>query len=102
MSKTTVEIDSDLESLIPQFLENRKKDIETLQQLVDSNNLSEISQLAHKIKGAASSYGFNELSELASQMEVLAKQNSDIAPLKELVKKMRVHFLSIEIHYVSI
>lgn len=99
MSKVKVEIDADLEDLIPQFLDNRKKDIETLQQLVEINDLPAVSQLAHKIKGAASSYGFIELSEIASQMEMQAK-NNESAGLGELVKKMRIHFLSIEIRYV--
>lgn len=99
MSKVKVEIDADLEDLIPQFLDNRKKDIEALQQLVEKNDLPAISQLAHKVKGAAASYGFNELSDLASQMEMQSK-NNDNSNLGELVKKMRIHFLSIEVHYV--
>lgn len=99
MSKTKVEIDADLEDLIPQFLDNRKKDIETLEQLVAQNDLQAVSQLAHKIKGAASSYGFNELSELASKMEMQTKSNQS-AGLDDLIKKMKIHFLSIEIHYV--
>lgn len=99
MSKIKVEIDADLEDLIPQFLDNRKKDIETLQQLVEKNELPAISQLAHKVKGAASSYGFIELSELASQMEMLARNNESTG-LDNLVKKMKIYFLNIEVHYV--
>ncbi|MGZ3769417.1 MAG: Hpt domain-containing protein [Bdellovibrio sp.] len=101
MSKTKVEIDADLEDLIPQFLDNRKNDIDALEKLVEQKDLSAISQLAHKIKGAASSYGFAELGELASQMEIQAKNNQS-ANLKDLVKKMKVHFHSIEVHYVKI
>lgn len=100
MSKVKVEIDADLQDLIPQFVENRKKDIESLEQLVEKNDLVAIAQLAHKIKGAAAGYGFNELSNLASQMEKAAK-NNDASPLKDLVKQMRIHFLNVEIHYVS-
>lgn len=99
MSKVKVEIDADLEDLIPQFLDNRKKDIETLQQLIKNNDLPAISQLAHKIKGAAASYGFAELSEFASQIEIQSKKN-DNTDLNDLVKKMKIHFLNIEIHYV--
>ncbi|WP_291515689.1 Hpt domain-containing protein [Bdellovibrio sp. ArHS] len=100
MSKVTVEIDADLQDLIPQFVENRKKDIDTLDQLVVQNDLVAIAQLAHKIKGAAAGYGFSELSELAAQMEKAAK-NNDGTPLNDLVKKMRIHFLNIEIRYVT-
>lgn len=100
MSKVKVEIDADLRDLIPQFVENRKKDIETLTQLVEKNDLVAVSQLAHKVKGASAGYGFNQLSELAAQMEKAAKENNP-APLKDLIKQMRVHFLNIEISYVS-
>ncbi|MEK2643944.1 Hpt domain-containing protein [Bdellovibrio sp. BCCA] len=100
MPKVKVEIDADLQDLIPQFVENRKKDIESLEQLVEKNDLVAIAQLAHKIKGAAAGYGFNELSNLAAQMEKAAKAN-DATPLKDLVKQMRIHFLNVEIHYVS-
>lgn len=100
MSKVKVEIDADLQDLIPQFVENRKNDIEALEKLIAQNDLVGISQLAHKIKGAAAGYGFVELSDLAAQMEKSAK-NNDASPLQDLIKKMRIHFLNIEIHYVS-
>lgn len=100
MAKTKIEIDADLQDLIPQFLENRKKDIETLEKLVSEKNIEAIAQLAHKIKGAAAGYGFNELSDIAGQMEILAKKNED-APLSDLVKKMKAHFSNIDIHYTA-
>ena len=100
MTKSIVEIDADLQDLVPQFVENRKKDIETLRELVQKDDLGAISQLAHKIKGAAAGYGFNELSELAAQMEKASKGN-DHDPLPELVKRMEAHFLNIEIRYVN-
>nr|BFD58161.1 hypothetical protein CKG001_02680 [Bdellovibrio sp. CKG001]BFD61588.1 hypothetical protein BdHM001_02690 [Bdellovibrio sp. HM001] len=99
MSKVKVEIDADLQDLVPQFVENRKKDIESLSVLVEKNDLTAIAQMAHKIKGAAAGYGFVELSELAAQMEVAAKKN-DSTPLPDLLKKMKIHFLNIDIHYV--
>lgn len=101
MTKVKVEIDADLQDLIPQFIENRKKDIETLDQMVGKNDLASIAQLAHKIKGAAAGYGFNDLSNLAAQMEVAAK-NNDSTPMTDLLTKMKSHFSNIEIHFVSL
>lgn len=100
MSKSIVEIDADLQDLVPQFVENRKKDIETLRELVQKDDLEAISQLAHKIKGAAAGYGFNELSDLAAQMEKASK-TQDHHPLSGLVQQMETHFLNIEIQYVN-
>ncbi len=99
MSKVTVEIDADLRDLIPQFIENRKRDIESLAELIAKEELTAIAQLSHKIKGAAAGYGFSELSDLAAQMEVAAK-NANPAPLADLVRKMKIHLLNIDIRYV--
>ena len=100
MSKVKVEIDVDLQDLIPGFVENRKKDIQSLKSLVQQNDLPGISALAHKIKGAAAGYGFNELSDLAAKMEKASK-NNESSPLPELVSKMQTHFLNIDIQYVN-
>ncbi|MNJ93392.1 Hpt domain protein [compost metagenome] len=95
-----VEIDADLQDLIPQFLANRKNDISSLEELVSKNDLEAIAQLAHKVKGAAAGYGFHELSQYASQMEQAAKKN-DSNPLPDLAKSMREHFERIEVRFVS-
>ncbi|MGE5084681.1 MAG: Hpt domain-containing protein [Bacillota bacterium] len=100
MSKTRVEIDSDLKDLIPQFIENRKKDIDSLQSLVATHDLTAIAALAHKIKGAAAGYGFSDLSSIAAEIEKEAKNNND-ASLQKLAQNMRTHFENIEIHFVS-
>lgn len=45
-----VEVDADLEDLIPNFIQNRKKDIIDLDQMIQSKDLHAISQMAHRIK----------------------------------------------------
>ena len=100
MQKAKVEIDADLQDLIPQFLENRKKDIESLKALVQQNDLEAIGQLAHKMKGAAAGYGFVQLSEYAAQIESAARAKiSD--PIPQLLDKMKAHFENIEVRFVS-
>ncbi|MDG0817251.1 Hpt domain-containing protein [Bdellovibrio svalbardensis] len=99
MAKIKVEIDADLQDLIPQFLENRKKDIASLQELIAKQDLTAIAQLAHKIKGAAAGYGFVDLSNMASDMEKAAK-NNDGTPLPIIASNMKNHFDNIEIHFV--
>ena len=99
MEKTKIDIDEDLKDLIPQFLENRKRDVESLLQLSQNKDLSAIVQLAHKVKGTAAGYGFTRLSELAHQMEQLAKKE-DSTSLPELALEMKRHFDSIDIHFV--
>ena len=99
-TKTKVEIDSDLQDLIPQFLENRKKDIQLMEELVIKNDLTAIGQLAHKMKGASAGYGFAALSNISSQIETAARNNNP-TPIPQLVVDMRTHFENIEVHFVS-
>lgn len=99
MTKVKVEIDADLQDLVPQFVENRKKDLDSFDLLIQNNDLVALGQLAHKVKGAAAGYGFLQLSQLAADMEKAVK-DSDQKVLPEILKKMRDHFLNIDIHYV--
>lgn len=100
MTKVKVEIDADLQDLVPQFVENRKKDIDSFELFIEKNDLTAIAQLAHKVKGAAAGYGFTELSQLAAEMEKAVKAGDQHA-LPEILNKMRIHFLNIDIHYVA-
>lgn len=99
MEKTKIDIDEDLKDLIPQFLENRKKDIDSLVQLAQKKDLPAVAQLAHKVKGTAAGYGFEHLSELAHRMEQLAK-NNESTDLPNIALEMKSHFDNIDIHFV--
>ena len=48
----TVEVDSEVQSIVPEFLENRKKDCLLISSLLDMSAFSEIRTLGHRMKGA--------------------------------------------------
>jgi len=64
-----VEIDSELEPIIPGFFESRRKDCELLGQLLETGDLDEISRLGHRLRGAGGSYGFDAISEIGLALE---------------------------------
>lgn len=98
MTKVQVFIESELQDLIPQFLENRKKDIISLVGQVEAADIIAIGQLAHKIKGSSASYGFQELSRIAAELEMASKAN-DMATIQSLVPNLKAHLENIEIVY---
>lgn len=98
--KIKIDIDVDLQDLIPRFIENRKNEIQLLHKLVSENDIPAVAQLAHKIKGTAAGYGFSHLSNLASEME-LAARNNDPYPLVSIVTEMNDHFDNIEINFIN-
>lgn len=100
MNKTIIQVDQDIQDLIPQFMENRRLDLMELDNLLNQKNFDQIARLAHKIKGTAGGYGFAELSSFASELEASAKQKDESA-LKNIAKKMKDHFSSVEVQFVQ-
>jgi HPt (histidine-containing phosphotransfer) domain-containing protein len=68
----TVEIDSDVQSIVPMFLDNRKKDCQLIGALLESEQFSEILILGHRMKGAGGSYGFDTISRIGEAIEEAA------------------------------
>jgi HPt (histidine-containing phosphotransfer) domain-containing protein len=64
-----VEIDRDVASIVPEFLDNRRKDCLHLVHLLQTDAFSEIRTLGHRMKGAGGSYGFDEISEIGEVIE---------------------------------
>lgn len=99
MKQRIVEIESDLQALIPGFLKNRGKDLVELQSLINESKFEEIEKLAHRMKGSTGSYGFLEMSEVAARLENKAKdQNLNeiqqlIDLLKEILESTEVKFI---------
>ncbi|MGK5084200.1 Hpt domain-containing protein [Bdellovibrionota bacterium FG-1] len=91
-----IKVDPDLADLIPEYLENRKKDLLAFQRWADEHNCGEIRKLAHKIKGSAGGYGFEELTRLAGLMEEQAAQ-AQLELIRDSLSKMVVYLGAVEI-----
>ena len=86
--KIIVNIDPDLEDLIPGFLSNRAKDVESIVDLLAKGDLEAIRILGHSMKGAGGGYGFDFITEigdtierasLAGDIEVIREANDQLA-----------------------
>ncbi len=75
MSKnTTVQIDPDLEDLIPSFMENSREEIREMVEAVNNNDFVTLKRLGHSTKGAGRSYGFEDIGEIGLEIETAAVQ----------------------------
>ena len=84
-----VELDKDLEELIPSFVENRKKEVLELVEFCRNNNIDELKRIGHRLAGTAGSYGFDTIGKFGVELEAAAKANKiDIAT--EIVEKYKV------------
>jgi histidine phosphotransfer protein HptB len=96
--KIIVQVDPDLEDLIPGFLENRNLDIEKLRSDLDRNDFENIRSIGHSIKGVGGGYGFNLMSELGANIEAAAKENNTDA-IRENINRLDDYLKHVEVKY---
>lgn len=94
-----VTVSADLADLVPRYLSNRQADLAFARQLLDNRDFFMIAGMAHRIRGSASSYGFNGLGDIAGAIEIAAEKN-DAVKVEDQLRALE-HFLStVRIAYV--
>lgn len=78
----TVHIDQDLEEIVPGFLENRRRDVQTLETALHQNDLKMIHVIGHRMKGDGGGYGFDAISMMGAALEQAAAREDRDAILR--------------------
>ena len=65
----TVTVAKDLEDLIPVFMTNRGKELDTLRTALAANDFEQLKLLGHRMKGVGRSYGFILVSDIGKRIE---------------------------------
>jgi HPt (histidine-containing phosphotransfer) domain-containing protein len=68
----TLYIDQGLEEIVPGFLENRRRDVQTLETALQENNLAQIQLIGHRMRGDGGGYGFDAISSMGAALEQAA------------------------------
>ena len=77
-SGITVYIDPGLEEIVPGFLENRRRDVETVETALRQNDFNTICVIGHRMRGDGGGYGFDAISTIGEGMEqAAARQDSE-------------------------
>ena len=96
--KIIIQVDPDLEELIPGFLENRNSDVAKLRTALDENNFANLQSIGHSIKGVGGGYGFDLMSDLGADIESAAKEsNADC--IREKINQLADYLQRVEIEY---
>jgi HPt (histidine-containing phosphotransfer) domain-containing protein len=96
--KVIVTIDSDLEEIVPGFLENRRKDAASLEAALEENDLKTVRLLGHRMKGDGGGYGFQEISTIGDALEQAAIRGDRIVIQRQTATL--VQFLAqVEVRY---
>jgi HPt (histidine-containing phosphotransfer) domain-containing protein len=93
-----VHIDPEIADLIPGFLENRKKDTESIGEALAQGDFETIRILGHSMKGAGGSYGFDAITDIGKSLEqdALAKNSEEI---KRSVQELSAYLDRVEVTY---
>ena len=98
LDKFVVQVDGELEDLIPEYLQSRRSDIPQLRAALDRNDFDAITQLAHKFKGSGGGYGFTRLSELGRDIEQ-AGRVQDAPSVQKIIAELEHYLNHIEVVY---
>ena len=69
----TVIVAKDLQDLVPTFMKNRGKELESLRAALAAGDFEQLRQIGHRMKGVGNSYGFEKVSALGKRIEDGAK-----------------------------
>lgn len=95
----TVEVDSEVRSIVPEFLENRKKDCRLIGSLLERECFGDIRSLGHRMKGAGGSYGFDDISEIGEAIENAAL-TADKKKISCAVRQLSEYLERVSVVYV--
>ena len=96
--KIIVQVDPDLEDLIPGFLENRNEDVNKLKAALEAKDLESLRSIGHSLKGVGGGYGFELMSQIGAEIENAAKQGDEdnikvkIEQLDDYLKRVQVKY----------
>jgi HPt (histidine-containing phosphotransfer) domain-containing protein len=95
---TVVRIDPELQSLIPGYLENRRKDVAAISEAVEQGDYETVQRLGHSMKGSGGGYGFAAITEMGRSLEQAAKErNSEV--IQRCSSELRTYLERVEVAY---
>ncbi len=94
----SLEISRDLEDIVPIFLANRRKDLQTLRDALTEQDFKTIQTLGHRMKGDGGGFGFDRISDIGTALELAAQCHDrstveqHIAHLDDFLRRVTVTY----------
>jgi HPt (histidine-containing phosphotransfer) domain-containing protein len=93
-----VVVDKELEDLVPVFMKNRHKEIETLKAALAAADFEQLRQVGHRMKGVGNSYGFAHVSTFGKQIEEGAR-SGDRAGISARITEYQDYLANVKVTY---
>jgi hypothetical protein len=98
LEQIVVQIDPDLETIVPGFLSNRQRDLTTIEACLKQGDLNTIRLLGHRMKGDGGGYGFDRISMIGHHLEVAALAG-DLLGLHHQQEDLRTFLAKVTVVY---
>jgi HPt (histidine-containing phosphotransfer) domain-containing protein len=98
--KIRVEVDQDLMPVVPEYLENRRRDCAEIDRLIASGDMERIQVMGHRMKGSGGSFGFDEISAIGEALEAAA-QVPDAEGIKTAVSRLESYLARVSVVYIQ-
>ncbi len=90
-----VNVDQDLQDIIPGFLERRGEDVASILEGLEQGDYETIRYLGHSMKGAGGGYGFDAITEMGRDLE-RAAGNHDRDEILKLAGELSAYLELVE------
>lgn len=97
--KLIIQVDRDLEDLMPLFMDTRKRDMEGLAKGLASNDFAALRIIGHGMKGSGGAFGFQFITDLGDIIEASALKN-DAVTIAQQFALLRDYLARVEVQYV--
>jgi HPt (histidine-containing phosphotransfer) domain-containing protein len=97
--KLIVEIESDLEYLVPEYLDGRRQDVISIREALQNGDFETIRILGHNLKGTGGGYGFNGITDIGAAIQDSAL-SGDAGMLEKLAGDLQDYLDRVTIRYV--
>ena len=91
-----VQVDPEIEEIVPIFLQNRLNDVESLSRALEAADFETIRILGHSMKGSGGGYGFDGITDIGQYLEQAGKeQNSEM--VRKQVERLADYLERVEV-----
>ena len=93
-----VQVDPEIEDIVPIFLQNRRDDVESLSKALEDGDFETIRILGHSMKGSGGGYGFDAITDIGNCLEQAAKSQS-LREIRRLIEELASYLNRVEVVY---
>lgn len=97
-NKIIVKIDSELQSIVPEYLASLQKNIEQMKTALKQSDFNAIQRLGHGMKGSGGGYGFDMVTEYGFIIESAANAGNG-QDICDCLEKLSDYLKAIDIAY---